>query len=135
MSTCPILEDLKDALQPGNAEGCSVEDLTNHYNSALTTVLDKHAPARVKMVTIRPKQPWFSDDLYGSKCEKRKWERKWRDTNLTVHYDLFKTARTKFNNMLLQAKKDYYNNMILSPPLIQKTSVTLSKTYYIKGVR
>ena len=63
-------EDLKDALQPGNAEGCSVEDLTNHYNSALTTVLDKHAPARVKMVTIRPKQPWFSDDLYGAKCEK-----------------------------------------------------------------
>ena len=64
------------------------------------------------MVTIRPKQPWFSDDLYGAKCEKRKWERKWRDTNLTVHYDLFKTARTKFNNMLLQAKKDYYNNLI-----------------------
>ena len=57
-------------------------------------------------------QPWFSDDLYGAKCEKRKWERKWRDTNLTIHYDLFKTARTKFNNMLLQAKKDYYNNLI-----------------------
>ena len=105
-------DDLKDALQPGNAEGCSVEDLTNHYNSALTKVLDKHAPARVKMETIRPKQPWFSDDLYGAKREKRKWERKWRDTNLTVHYDLFKTARTKFNNMLLQAKKDYYNNLI-----------------------
>ena len=33
-------EDLKDALQPGNAEGYSVEDLTNHYNSALTTVLE-----------------------------------------------------------------------------------------------
>ena len=31
---------------------------------------------------------------------------------ITVHYDLFKTARTKFNNMLLQAKKDYYNNLI-----------------------
>ena len=46
------------------------------------------------------------------KMGKRKWERKWRDTNLTVHYDLFKTARTKFNNMLLQAKKDYYNNLI-----------------------
>ena len=64
------------------------------------------------MVTIRPKQPWFSDDLYGAKREKRKWERKWRDTNLTVHYDLFKTATTKFNNMLIQAKKDYYNNLI-----------------------
>ena len=62
------------------------------------------------MVTIRPKQPWFSDDLYGAKCEKRKWERKWRDTNLAVHYDLFNTARAKFN-MLLQAK-DYYNNLI-----------------------
>ena len=50
-----LREDLKDALQHGNAQGCSVEDLTNHYNSALTTVLDKHAPARVKRVTIRPK--------------------------------------------------------------------------------
>ena len=66
----------------------------------------------MKRVTIRPKQPWFSDDLYGAKCEKRKWERKWSDTNLAVHYDLFKTARTKFNNMLLQAKKDCYNNLM-----------------------
>ena len=62
-------EDLKDALQPDNADGCSLEDLTNHYNSTLTTVLDKHAPARVKKVAIRPKQPWFLDDLYGAKCE------------------------------------------------------------------
>ena len=86
------------------------------------------------MVTIRPKQPWFSDDLYGAKCEKRKWERKWRDTNLTVHYDLFKTARTKFNNMLLQAKKDYYKNLIAESSTDSK-NLTLSKTYYIKGVR
>ena len=64
------------------------------------------------MVTIRPKQPCFSNDLYSAKCEKRKWERKWRDTNFAVHYDLFKTARTKLNNMLLQAKEDYYNNLI-----------------------
>ena len=66
----------------------------------------------MKIVTIRPKQPWFSDYLYGAKCEKRKWERKWRDTKRAVHYDLFKTTRTKFNNMLLQAKKDYYNKLI-----------------------
>jgi hypothetical protein len=33
--------------------------------------------------------------------KKKMWERKWRHSQLTIYYELIKSARTKFNNMLL----------------------------------
>ena len=47
--------------------------LTDHYNQSLTRILDHHVPAREKIITICPSQPWFSDDIHRAKCEKRTW--------------------------------------------------------------
>ena len=38
------------------------------YNSELSSVLDKHAPLKSRMVTIRPAAPWFSEEI---KLERR----------------------------------------------------------------
>ena len=84
--------------------------LTDHYNEVLTSVLDKHAPAKVKTITVRPKQPWFSDKLYQAKCEKRK---EWRRTNLTIHYYLYHAKKTEYNHLLASAKKQHYNTRIV----------------------
>ena len=67
-----------------------VTDLLDIYDTQLTTVLNKHAPSKEKSIVIRPQQPWFSDDLHQAKSEKRKAERLWRRTGLTVHREIFK---------------------------------------------
>ena len=59
----------------------SVPDLLNRYNGHFTSVLDKQAPKKEKCVV----KPWFTDELHQAKNEKRRAERLWRRTGLTVH--------------------------------------------------
>ena len=61
--------------------------------------------------------PWFglvSEDLLEAKRSRRQAERKWRNTNLTVFKDLYKKAKHHETNVVLKAKKLYYNSKISS---------------------
>ena len=42
--------------------------LLHLYNSELSSVLDKHAPLKSRMVTIRPAAPWFSEEIKLERC-------------------------------------------------------------------
>jgi exonuclease III len=90
----------------------SVSDLLKKYESHLSEVLNKHAPAKEKSVVIRPQQPWFSDELHLAKSEKRKAERLWRRTGLTVHREIFNTEKVKYNKLLTHSKASYFNQRI-----------------------
>ena len=91
----------------------STAALTDRHNQLLSAILENHAPARKKTVTIRRKQPWFSDELYTAKCNKRIAERTWRRTGLTVHKEIYHNSRTCYNNMLDAAKTSYYHDKIV----------------------
>ena len=61
--------------------------------------------------------PWFGlvrEDLLQAKRSRRQAERKWRNTNLTVFKDLYKKAKHHVTNVVLKAKKLYYNSKISS---------------------
>ena len=76
-------------------------------------MLNKHAPSKEKSILIRPQLPWFSDDLHRAKSEKRKAERLWRGTGLTVHCEIFKEEKAKYNKLLENSKVSYYNQRII----------------------
>ena len=103
----------------------SVSDLLDSYDTHLTNVLNKHAPTKEKSVVIRPQQPWFSDELHLAKSEKRKAEKLWRRTGLTVHREIFKAEKVKYNNLLASSKASYYNQKITD---CGKDSKALSQT-------
>lgn len=50
----------------------SVDDLAENFDNLLTTVLNKHAPTRSKMVTQREKKIWFSNEILQQKQRVRK---------------------------------------------------------------
>ena len=95
-----------------NEEDSTVSDLLALYENHLTTVLENHAPAKEKSVIVRPQQPWFSDELHQAKSEKRKAERLWRRTGLTVHKEIFKAEKTRYNTLLTDSKCAHYNSRI-----------------------
>ena len=68
----------------------SAEEKVHTYNTALKSLADKHAPQITKLVSKRPKCPWFNDDLLSLKLEKRKLERLWRRTELVVHHQMYR---------------------------------------------
>lgn len=66
-----------------------LDDLCLQYDSALKSLLDKHAPLCTKIVSQRRKAPWYNDVIRRNKAERRKLERRWRKSKLTIDRDLF----------------------------------------------
>ena len=55
---------------------------------------------------------WFSDTIMKAKCDKYAAERRWRNSVLTVHKDIYFNARTQNNCLLDAAKASYYHDKI-----------------------
>ena len=87
------------------------ENIKN-YNECVQTVLNSHAPLLTKLVTIRPKNPWITEDILQCKREKRQAERKWLATKLEIYKDIFRAARNKYNFEIQQSKSKYYISQI-----------------------
>ena len=68
--------DVKESLS--NIEETQDPDcLIEHYNKALRSVLDNHAPIQTKTVLVKPKLPWYDDDVQTSKQARRQSERRY----------------------------------------------------------
>ena len=71
--------------------------------------MDKHAPEITKRVAIRPKNvPWITKKIKLAQTERRKMERKWRSTRLTVHRELFTDQSDYVTTLCREAKQEYY---------------------------
>ncbi|XP_062582897.1 uncharacterized protein LOC134244661 [Saccostrea cucullata] len=90
----------------------SVEKLIIHYNRVLTATIDVHAPLKSKEIVIRPNTPWFTDDLYSAKRDRRKAERLMRRTNLAVHKDIFNQKCMQVTKLIQHCKSQFYINKI-----------------------
>ena len=90
----------------------SVDDLVEKYNKNLADVLDKHAPQKTRLVTIRSKRPWFDQRLQIERRNTRKLERKWRKSKIENDFVAFKNQRDNYNLMLQEFKSKFYEKII-----------------------
>ena len=44
-----------------------IDDMVDELESKLLQVLDKHAPEKTKMVTVRHRLPWYTDEIKEQK--------------------------------------------------------------------
>ena len=92
---------LESTTQSDSADPLSV------YNTCLRQVLDHHAPLVTRTVTDRPSAPWMTLEVKQAKVERRNVERKWRQSGLTVHREIYTKQRNLVSNLISEAKKDY----------------------------
>lgn len=59
-----------------------VDHLVQQYDTLLRSIMDKHAPVKRGVVTIRPAAPWYTNKVYVEKRKRQRLERKWRRTRL-----------------------------------------------------
>ena len=71
-------------------ECIDVNLVVDNYNTELSSLLDSHAPLKTDYVTSRILQPWMSKEILSVKREKRKSERFWKTSKLTVHLEIFR---------------------------------------------
>ena len=98
----------------GVSEFSSVEN-ANLFCDFLRTILDKHASPSLRKVITHNSSPWFEsirDDLFIAKRERRKAERKLRNTKLTNFKDLYRQAKHKVSKLVHAAKCKFYTERI-----------------------
>ena len=87
-------------------------------NNALRKVLNKHAPIKEKLISVRPKLPWYNSEVLEAKREKRHAERKWKsaekrqDKNKEMLRDRFKEARNRYSYIIKVTKTNCYKAQV-----------------------
>ena len=89
-----------------------VDIVVDNYDAALTSLLDLHAPLKTNNVTCRDLQPWMSEEILSVKREKRKSERTWRKTKLTVHLEIFRALCLKLKTLIYAEKEKCFKKQI-----------------------
>ena len=89
-----------------------LNELVEQYNETLSALIDKHAPLKEGIVTIRPVTPWYNEAIHAAKAVRRKCEAIWRKTRLTIHRDIFTAARNKVSTLIKKAKIMYFTEKI-----------------------
>ena len=90
----------------------NVNDLVLLYNNVLKELVDKHAPLKDKMISIRPRAPWYTSDIDTAKRHRRKLEHKWLKSALTCDWLCYKEQCQIVNSLLFESKKKYFNSKI-----------------------
>ena len=90
----------------------SVDSLVSTYNSAMTAILDQHAPVKSRKVVDRPECKWFTDEVREAKQKKRQLERLYNKTKLEIHRQMYKAQKNDTNHIIRDAKRSYYSSMV-----------------------
>ena len=77
-------------------------------------VADKHAPIQNKLVIIRPRVPWYSDDLRRMNTQRRRLERKMRKNKIPSDASSYRKICDEYCLLLKDAKTNYYTELILN---------------------
>lgn len=103
-------------------------DLCASYQVELQRLIDKHAPVIRKSIILRPNTSWYTKQLRDAKQEKRRRERIWRKTKLTIHHDLYRDQCRIMNKMLYEAKRTFYSDKITECSGNQKEMYKITKS-------
>jgi hypothetical protein len=90
----------------------NIDDFVGEYSKQLTMLVDKHAPLRTKTIVLRPSCPWYTEQLHDLKHQKRKLERRWRESKLKVDHEMYRNKCADVNKALKQARVEYYTSKI-----------------------
>ena len=82
------------------------------YNTTLAELHDRHAPLKTKTVTVRPKVPWYSEEIREAKRVRSRVERKWRTTRSVADLVSFKRHKNHVTHLLKEAKSAFLKNFI-----------------------
>ena len=86
--------------------------IVDHFNNKLRPALDTVAPLSTKILSIKPTPPWIKTEIKQLKRNCRSAERKWRQTKLTVHCDIFWDKLKTYNKAVKQARTSHFSQLI-----------------------
>ena len=111
----------------------SATSLLDQYDDTMSALLDKQAPLETRTITVRPKVPWCNGDIKIAKQKRRQLERRWRQSRLTIHLDIFKEQKRHVNTLIYSAKSSYYTAKIIEAASDQKQLYNVVNAMLVKS--
>ena len=118
---------ISSSVLSNSLNSANLEELVRAYTSELSALIEKHAPLRSKTITLRPSCVWYTQNLHDAKHLRRKLERTWRKSKLTIDHQIYRSQCANVNKMLKQAKIDYYSDKVSSCGNDQKSLHKITK--------
>ena len=84
-------ESFTKHLHLDDIEESKLDSMVQSFNNRLQTTLDSHAPEISKIITSRPKKPWFTPELKLQKQSVRHREKAWRKYGKQHHWQALQT--------------------------------------------
>lgn len=106
----------------------NLDALVSCYNETLRSVLDMYAPVLTRDITVRPRAPWFNEDIGKAKRLRRRAEKRWRTTRQPADLVVFKRERNRVVHLMNEARRIYYNQFIENNSTDQRRLFTASKS-------
>ena len=87
---------------------CNV--LAEAYESITSSVLDEVCPVITKERTIRPRLPWYNENVHTQRRVRRKLERKWRKSRNEEDHEAFLAQKKLVTNLIVTSKIEYFSD-------------------------
>ena len=106
----------------------SLDKWVTLYENTMSSILDKHAPLVTKYVSLRPKMPWYNEEIRQVKRKRRKAEKKWMKSGDINDHDIYKSIRNTTLSLMNHARQEYYNDCISENSFDQKKLFQITKS-------
>jgi len=104
-------QDLKEAFS--ETEGpADVDSLADRYNKTVLSVMDHHAPLCTVTPKVGRRKCWYNDSIHEARKVRRRLERKYRKTSLTVHREMLQMQQKEVVRLVDEAKASHYRDRI-----------------------
>ena len=128
-------QDIKDSRLCQDPPLNDLSALVDTYNECLSDILDRHAPVCNKELPVRPRQPWFNEEIKSQRQLRRKYERLCKRTKLEIHEELLRVQKNKVNSLMHSAKCDYYSRKVNDCGKDQKATFRVVKELFHKNTQ
>ena len=83
----------------------------NNYDEVLRSVMDKYAPVKERVITVRPFARWYTAQVTAKKQKRRRLERKWRASRLPADREQYIHQCSVVINLIKSLKSEYYSSI------------------------
>ena len=118
-----FIGDIEDSGLSKNNKDKSLTNLISLYNTVLQSLLDKHAPLKIKKISDKKKLPWFSDKTAAEIRLRRRLENIWRKNRTHDNYINFCWQRRIVSNLMDSAERRFFLAKLLKIKPITRKSI------------
>ena len=68
---------------------------------------------KTRNITLRPFTPWYNSEINEAKKLRRKYEKLWRNSKLTVHKEMYLDQKKITSELIKKSKRTYYTDKVL----------------------